>query len=153
MKSINLRLLTILFFCTITFANAQDTRLEKIFKSKNLPFQYEREALRYLVGYPLKNGRAQIVKVTAFHTIGNIDNITISTMVRSSRLKGNELSAWVTNTNKKIKHGSFRLNKEAVNFELEIPVNSTDKSILEALEMVAAEGDKAELELAEGDDF
>ncbi|MFN4298648.1 MAG: hypothetical protein ACK4EX_02835 [Thermaurantimonas sp.] len=153
MKSILKTLLTSLSVLAVLNINAQDARLEKILNNQKLPYQYDQENVRYIVGYPLKKGRAQIVKITAYHTIGSISTMTISTMVRSTTLKGTELENWVTSVNKRIKNGKFKLNREVVFFEVEIPVNSSDKSILEALELVAVEGDKAEVELTEGDNF
>lgn len=153
MKTLCKKLFAASLFLIVVSLNAQDNRLEKLFNGQKLPFQYEKESLRYLVGYPLANGRAQIVRVSAYHTIGDIPTINISTLVKSSKLKGRELENWVATANQNIKNGKFSVNKDLVFFQIEIPVNASDKSILEVIDLVANEGDKAEAELTQGDNY
>lgn len=135
------------------YAYSQDARLENILNKNQIAFQYDSESLRYFIGFRLNNQRAQLVKIDAFHTKGDIKDMRIYTMVRSEKINGKDLENWVLEKNKKVKKGNYNYKRDVVFFEITIPVKSSDKAILDAIRTVAEEGDKAEKELASGDEY
>lgn len=133
--------------------SAQDSRMENLFIKNNFEYVYDQEGYRYIVKVKIKNKRYQRLSISAFHIIGSVDSLTVSTMVKSTKLSTDNLEKWVKNANSKVKKGVYFKNKDVVFFELVIPVKYSDNELLKAIKTVAESGDNMEKELSEGDNY